>query len=109
VKFLIFFLSIMVLALSTVPCCVIEKNPVAVIKTGTKNTQGKPQQGSDGCCDNCSPFVTCGSCAGFFVPKHIMVAFPTTAIETRIKAPLSYQQPFLKDVVLSIWLPPKIG
>lgn len=58
-KWLLLFLSVLVMAASLIPCCSADNcGEDASISTSTH-----PEEDTDS--GNCSPFFTCGSCVGF--------------------------------------------
>ncbi|WP_374950906.1 hypothetical protein [Mucilaginibacter sp.] len=58
-------------------------------------------------CKGCSPFFSCGACAGFIITAPVVHLF--TPVEQSIKHTASYQHPFLQQIALAIWQPPQLG
>jgi hypothetical protein len=70
-----------------------------------KELKGKQPAGKD--CKGCSPFFSCGTCAGFTITKQITATLTLAPIKNGATYP-PYQQPDVKEVLLSIWQPPKL-
>ncbi|MEB0260258.1 MULTISPECIES: DUF6660 family protein [unclassified Mucilaginibacter] len=96
----ILFLFIVVF-LSVKPCCT-DSNCDAAVKT-EKNSTSKAKD-----CAGCSPFFSCGTCAGFTITKTTAITLPVNPVNAIQTYPV-YQQPNIKDVVLAIWQPPQLG
>jgi hypothetical protein len=58
-------------------------------------------------CRGCSPFFSCGTCAGFIVAGPSVYAAPL--ITQPVKHNSVYQQQDLKQISLSIWQPPQLS
>jgi hypothetical protein len=100
-KLLCIIFSFLVILLSVKPCCT-DSDCDALVKT----ERGVDSKSKD--CAGCSPFFSCGTCAGFTVTKAVsaqLLVFP--AKSKQAYAP--YQQPDVKKIALSIWQPPQLG
>lgn len=104
-KVLCFILATFVFALSTVPCCW-EEECNNEVKSEQSSNHSTDHQDND--CTNCSPFLTCGSCAGFTF-KSIQFNFPKPSFLSKITIPSIYKNQILLDFVVKIWQPPKIS
>jgi hypothetical protein len=104
VKFLCILFSVYVLLLSVRPCCADDciAKPIAKKETASK----KQQKEKD--CEGCSPFFSCGTCAGFTLAKPVMIT-ERIATEISVEHNSAYKQPALRPVMLSIWQPPQLG
>ncbi|WP_354432042.1 MULTISPECIES: DUF6660 family protein [unclassified Mucilaginibacter] len=100
-KLLCILFSFVVFFLSVKPCCTDSD-----CDTGVKTEQGAASNAKD--CAGCSPFFSCGTCAGFTVAKTATITLPANSAKLMQSYP-AYQQPNVKDVVLAIWQPPKLG
>jgi hypothetical protein len=104
VRLIAFFLCILTLVLSVVPCCPIN----AKEKQQQDLLTNSPKEKDNGCCGHCSPFYTCGCCPGCIIVKpflfHMALIQPMAAVHSR-----SYQQPFIKEITLNIWQPPQLS
>ncbi len=100
-KFLCLLLAIYVVLLSAKPCCA--DNDCQGKVEHSQKTPAKEKE-----CPGCSPFFTCGSCAGFIIAQPIILQLPEI---TPVPAAYGnvYQQPNVEKVALSIWLPPKLS
>ncbi|WP_396788388.1 DUF6660 family protein [Mucilaginibacter phyllosphaerae] len=87
--------------LSVKPCCT-DSDCDAVVRTGQAGKAKKQD------CAGCSPFFSCGACAGFTITKTVIITLLLSPVKTGTMYP-AYQQPDVKDVVLSIWQPPQLG
>jgi hypothetical protein len=94
-----------VVLLSARPCCAdnCRENSTVAKKelSGKNNSQEKT-------CPGCSPFFSCGTCAGFVVTKPVTHNLPLIA-ESRVITYAPYQQPNLKEIAQAIWQPPQLG
>jgi hypothetical protein len=103
VKYFCFVLSVFVIFLSVKPCC--QDNDCygkyAVEKRQQKDTNNKD-------CQGCSPFFSCGTCSGFVVSKPVNI-IAALIPEPQIEHFANYRQPFIKQVSLAIWQPPKLS
>lgn len=59
-------------------------------------------------CQGCSPFFTCSTCAGFIIVKKLTFDLATITENPGLTY-ADYQQPFIKEILLSIWQPPKLS
>lgn len=104
VKTISAILSLYFLLLSAVPCCLEDTCSDEIY---TEETGPCSQDQED--CDNspCSPFFTCGACAGFvFSTAQLNLKELTTV---KIKWVNGYHPQFIDDFVAKIWQPPKVG
>lgn len=70
-KLIVFFISFLVLSLSSFPCCFLEEigeNAICI----EDNTNTKDDHPGDGAC---SPFFNCGSCTGFAIKENLEISF----------------------------------
>ncbi|RFZ85427.1 hypothetical protein DYU05_07470 [Mucilaginibacter terrenus] len=86
------------------PCCSDNCMETAPLQ---KELAGKSLPKEKGC-QGCSPFFSCGSCAGFVVNNAVFYT-ATIAREEPVEHSSAYRQPILKEVAQSIWQPPKIS
>ncbi|MEJ5993362.1 DUF6660 family protein [Pedobacter sp. Du54] len=101
-----FVLSFIVFVLSIAPCCaladhVTQSDSKAVLK------QQKSSQDED-CCQDCSPFYTCGTCGGFMATPLISFTAPQPTL-LPIFFNLRYLQSFVDGIAQNIWQPPKLS
>jgi len=92
--------------LSIAPCCAIDdhfKQKEAKIALKSQNTS----QDED-CCQDCSPFYTCGTCGGFMVTPAISFDAPSPTLVPTLFNP-RYFQSFADGMVKNIWQPPKLS
>ena len=105
VKQLAFLLSIIVLLLATIPCCLADNCLDEEASTEQSNQQDTGSDTDD--CDVCSPFFRCHSCNGFAysiqAPKLVKYFFPV------IKTYPVYSQHFISMFAPKIWQPPQIA
>jgi hypothetical protein len=103
-KFFAFIMSIIVLALSCMPCMdeasamKNEKAKIEISKPGTEQTTDHN--------DSCSPFCTCDCCAGFSI-NHSMTSFSILDL-TSSNIYSSFLPSHLIRVSLPIWQPPRV-
>jgi len=102
VKFLWLILSVYVVFLSVRPCC---QDKDCYGKYAVEKGQQKDR---DKDCQGCSPFFTCGTCSGFIVTKAVN-SNVTLISEPPLKHFANYRHPFIKQISLAIWQPPKLG
>lgn len=105
VKFISFFLGLVVLALGCMPCADdgLTNNSVEV---KYESARSHSHQG-DGHADACSPFCHCTCCAGFSI-NHAL----STDINPEITSGnlfTSYLPSDLSQISLSIWQPPQLS
>jgi hypothetical protein len=107
VKFLALLLSVVVLTLTTVPCCPFEENATHVHETSSEEKHDKCPEKNDDCCKSCSPFYVCGSCIGFTINN-----IPALTFVIHLK-PIQHNYIYipveLRQMSSSIWQPPKLG
>jgi len=104
VKLLAILLSVYVLLLAVRPCCTddcIARSPVKKELAGKTSPVEKE-------CQGCSPFFSCGSCAGFIVAKRVICTVKLIPAQ-QVEHNSVYQHPHLKQIALSIWQPPQLG
>ncbi|HTM98241.1 MAG TPA: DUF6660 family protein [Pedobacter sp.] len=102
-KKLAYLLSLVVMILSIAPCCALEDH-----SKQTKTAVGLKKQTSptEDCCQDCSPFYTCGGCSGFMTSPLIGFSIQLQAV---IPAHFNnaYLQSFADGIRPNIWQPPK--
>jgi hypothetical protein len=87
--------------LAAKPCCT--DNDCTVKKELADKSPLKEKE-----CRDCSPFFTCGTCAGFVLSKPFTPNFkPFAQIAGKIYC--AYQQPGIQQVASAIWQPPKLS
>ena len=101
VKLICFILSLSVLVLSAVPCCA---DDYCNNELKTEHSCTEHQDRND--CNNCSPFITCGTCIGFTFSKTDYNFHPITRVQSKF---IPYQQVFDENYFIEIWQPPKIS
>jgi hypothetical protein len=105
VKYACLILSLLVLLLSVKPCC---EDEICLSDYIPANQYAGKKAPVDKNCSDCSPFFSCGACTGFIVARpvtHTLSLLPAKPV----KYVMVYRQPFLKEVTLTIWQPPKVG
>jgi len=109
VKNLAFLLSVLVLLLATIPCCLADncvKEKAPTEKNSEKNNEPSGA-GDDPDCGICSPFYSCHTCPGFAflntTPKLTLVLL------VDIKPYTIYYPTLVSTFASSIWQPPKIA
>lgn len=105
VKIICLLLSVYVLLLSARPCCADDacsSKSLNVKEPASKTSLPEKE------CAGCSPFFSCGSCAGFVIGKPVMnpVLF---VVLIPVKHYGAYKQPYIKEIALTIWQPPKLS
>jgi hypothetical protein len=100
-KLLCILFSFIVIILSVKPCCT-DSDCDAVVKT----EQAGQTKAKD--CAGCSPFFSCGTCAGFTVAKAASAQLLVIPAKTR-QTYAPYQQPDVKEISQAIWQPPQLG
>jgi len=102
---LAFLLSVIILLLATIPCCLADN--CYEVETPTEQSNKQKDTGKEKDCNLCSPFFRCHDCNGFAfanaMPKIILLFFPE-----RMIYPV-YCQNFVLKFAPSIWQPPKIA
>lgn len=95
-------LSLLVILLSSIPCCSFDECEEEVLD---KHSQ---QEIPGNCEDFCSPFLNCNGCAGFTVqdsPQENNSIFKTPSHKV-----FSHQrQSIPRGVIQAIWQPPQVG
>jgi hypothetical protein len=91
--------------LSAKPCCTDNglQGEVTIKKELAGKTSPKEKE-----CQDCSPFSTCCTCTGFILTKPFAPNLKLVS-ETPVTRYVAYQQPFVHDVALAIWQPPKLS
>jgi len=102
---LAFLLSVVVLFLATIPCCLADNCSDKEALTEQSSQQNTGSDSED--CDACSPFFQCHSCNGFAftnqVPKLVKHFFLV------IKRYAVFSQHIHSVFVSTIWQPPKMA
>jgi hypothetical protein len=93
----------MVLLLTVRPCCA---DDCAAKASGEKTTHSDTSS-KEKECPGCSPFFSCGACAGFVVAKAEHMVF--VAQLEFVTHNSTYQQPQLQETTASIWQPPQLS
>lgn len=100
-KLFILFISFLVLALSSFPCCVLEdigENTLCV-EAYSNTEEGHPDEGP------CSPFFNCGSCTGFAIQQNSEITFIKD--EVAVSNSATYQDLFNSAYQNPDFKPPK--
>jgi len=106
VKFIAFFLSVIVLTLTVMPCCALEESESHAHKTKQKENHECDHNGDD-CCKDCSPFYVCGTCIGFTFTSQSVLTF---AIQIKpVQHNTAYIPVELPTNPMVIWQPPKLS
>ncbi|WP_367868348.1 DUF6660 family protein [Pedobacter sp. WC2423] len=104
VKFLTLLLSLIVLTLTIVPCCAVEKEDCTE-QISVKTAQQTEK--NEDCCKDCSPFYVCGTCVGFTISNSLA---PTFVIYLRaVKHDSIYLTVELPQIHAVIWQPPQLS
>ena len=106
VKFISILLVFYVLLLSVQPCCADDNcaNDEHSVKT-EKSTNS--QHHDKDCNGHCSPFFTCGTCAGV-IYHSVTFSIEPQAIEFTTLVSI-YNPAFVSEFNFSFWQPPKIS
>ncbi|WP_145859689.1 DUF6660 family protein [Pedobacter suwonensis] len=105
-KFIALLLSIIVLTLTAVPCCALEREDNHAHKTD-KREKHACNEHADDCCKDCSPFYVCGTCIGFTITTRTIITFAIQLLP--IQHNTAYIPVELQVIALSIWQPPKLS
>jgi hypothetical protein len=96
-----------VLTLTITPCCALEEHQAHTESREKKEPSHNCPEKNDDCCKDCSPFYVCGTCAGFTFSGYSLITF-TTYLKPEIHRS-TYLMIELRQVLTSIWQPPKIA
>ena len=115
----VFFLSLLVLSLSLVPCCAFGE--VKLAKPGTEKKMDDcckscheepasqdPCEDNENACDLCSPFFTCGSCIGFTSMSQNLLIKHSYHGNSKNFA-FIFDEDISSQYFNKQWQPPKIG
>lgn len=91
--------------LSIAPCCALDDH---FQQTDSKTTVEKNAASNEDCCQECSPFYTCGTCGGFMVIPLISFNTPAPTLLPTAFNP-TYLQSFADGMDQNIWQPPKLS
>lgn len=105
-KIFCFILSLFVLSLSTVPCCSVD-NCNDEIKTAYAYNHSQDHKDSD--CNTCSPFFTCGTCAGSVITGTRLGVDINKVPFIKEKFIIVYKSQIVNNFIAKIWQPPKIS
>ncbi len=100
-KWIIFFISFIVLSLSTLPCCVLEDIGENTLCVESPSANEDDTSGDE----PCSPFFNCGSCTGFAIQQNIEITF--IQVELVYSNLTSYQYLFKSAYQNPDFKPPK--
>jgi hypothetical protein len=107
VKFIAIIFSVIVLALTIVPCCAVGENVSHIPPSLQYEQHQEAEHQGDDQCKGCSPFYVCGSCAGFTVTNLFALQFtPHTGY---IRHESLYLSADPGENFASIWQPPKLS
>ncbi|MCU0423751.1 MAG: hypothetical protein MUC81_13170 [Bacteroidia bacterium] len=99
-------LSIYIIILAAVPCCVFDNCPED--KTTTEQiAQNNHDQGDEDGCGTCSPFFNCNTCTTSFIVSQDFFNFTPVGVANSAK--IQYAQDIPTSIVGKIWQPPKIS
>jgi hypothetical protein len=92
--------------LSIAPCCALADH----VRESESKTAFKSQNATqdEDCCQDCSPFYTCGTCGGFMVEHLITFKAPSPTLIPTLFNP-RYLQSFADGMDQNIWQPPKLS
>lgn len=107
VKFLTLLLSIIVLTLTTVPCCALEQRDSHAHQKVQEKEHGQCPEQENECCKDCSPFYVCGTCIGFTATTQTLIVF-TISIKP-VQHNTFYLPIALSPISTLIWQPPKLS
>lgn len=103
-KIIYLLLSVYVVVLTSVPCCV-EDNCKDEVKT--EQTDPDHHHEDTDKCKDCSPFFTCSACSSFAFNHHIVSIQPVlNFIEKKHK---TYLTSWPNSFYTEFWQPPKIS
>ncbi|WP_379091392.1 hypothetical protein [Pedobacter sp. UC225_65] len=107
-KSIALLLSIIVLVLTTVPCCALEERDTHAHQKEQKQEQHQcSEQQKDECCKDCSPFYVCGTCIGFTPTAQPLFVF-TVSVKP-VQHHTFYLPIELSPIYTLIWQPPKLS
>ncbi len=100
-----FLIAFLVISLSAIPCCTfVECGDEVVAEAEDQHKEEAPGE----CEDSCSPFLNCGSCAGFTIqnsPEEDTFTFNLPVDQTA-----DYIGHGITGVIINnIWQPPRLG
>ncbi|UJH92475.1 hypothetical protein LZ575_08275 [Antarcticibacterium sp. 1MA-6-2] len=98
-KFLALIMSFLVLFLNSVTCCILDE---CAEETAVENQDHEEKEA----CENCSPFINCGTCTGFLLVFESS-QFSSEVIETNEEF-YKLQDLSNSRYVPAIWQPPQI-
>jgi hypothetical protein len=107
VKIFALLLAMVVLTLTVTPCCALEERQAHTESREKKEQHHNSPEKDDDCCKDCSPFYVCGTCAGFTFSGHSLTTF-TIYLKPEIHRS-TYLMIELRQILTSIWQPPKIA
>ncbi|WP_132225907.1 DUF6660 family protein [Pedobacter sp. ok626] len=102
-KFIALILSVIVLFLTTVPCCALEDDQAYHQEEKAHKCIDK----DDDCCKDCSPFYVCGRCVGFTITSYSAITFGTYL--RPVQHDSIYLPVELTQTTSFIWQPPKLS
>ncbi|QEC52565.1 DUF6660 family protein [Anseongella ginsenosidimutans] len=105
-KLIVLVLSMFVLALTSLPCCVLAEQSHAHNGQQADSPDNCPEK-KDDCCKDCSPFYVCGSCPGFIINDFSLLA---SILPLEHSSCYGSYLPFkLSEIIIPVWQPPKLG
>jgi hypothetical protein len=104
-KLLCLIFSVMALMLSANPCCTDQDCEREAVTLNPSAGKHAPKQDT---CPGCSPFFSCGLCAGFILNKPA-ATLNQCVTEKPARGYPPYQHPAFHEITLAIWQPPKLG
>ena len=102
-KYLSILFACMVVALSTLPCFLMDK---CLFSGAVASCDSQSGQDDDGCgCDCCSPFMHCSTCPGCVRPEIVVFSKPVETFTAHVV--FFYDDSFVAVYHPSIWRPPR--
>lgn len=100
-KLVVFFISFLVLSLSSLPCCLLEEMGENTLCIENPSNSEDDHSGNEAC----SPFFNCGSCTGFAIQEYIEITFLQDELSLAILC--SYEELFKNAYQNPDFKPPK--
>lgn len=103
-RFLAFFMAVLVLSLSCLPCG--DVNTI-VVKEGKATYELSKCADGDKHEDDCSPFCHCSCCAGYSIHHQVAVLQQSCPPSASLHNSRYIQT--IREVSIPIWQPPQLG
>jgi len=88
------------------PCCAEDHYDASAKKCLVEKKEQDCSKDPD--CRACSPFFACSSCTAFMISTGGIEAMPFIATDAKSLG-FFYKHPYLPQIYLSIWQPPKLA